>query len=215
MIHVLILGAGGHAQVIADILLSLNEAGSPLQPIGFLDDNPALIGQSRLGLAILGSLNQLSEVAHDAVIIGIGHNPTRSRLYQRLQVEGEQFISACHPRAIVARDVVIGTGSVVNAGAVINPGASIGQNVIVNTSCSIDHHNVIYDHVHIAPGAHLGGDVCVEEGAFVGIGAIVMPQRRVGAWSTVGAAALVHRDVPCHTTVIGVPARQLERKCLT
>jgi acetyltransferase-like isoleucine patch superfamily enzyme len=42
------------------------------------------------------------------------------------------------------------------------------------------------------------------------MGAIIMPQRRVGEWSTVGAAALVHRDVPGGATVIGVPARRLE-----
>ncbi len=66
---------------------------------------------------------------------------------------------------------------------------------------------IVADHAHIAPGAHLGGDVRIGEGAFVGIGATVMPQRSIGAWSIVGAGALVHRDIPDRATAIGVPAR--------
>ncbi len=93
------------------------------------------------------------------------------------------------------------------AGAVINPGTTLGNNVILNTGCTVDHHNQIGDHVHIAPGAHLGGEVAIEDGVLVGIGATVMPRCRVGAWSVVGAAALVHRDLPGGVTAIGVPAK--------
>ena len=47
----------------------------------------------------------------------------------------------------------------------------------------------------------------MEEGALVGIGAIVLPRVRIGAWSTVGAGAVVTADVPPAVTVMGVPAR--------
>ena len=67
--------------------------------------------------------------------------------------------------------------------------------------------NVIGDHAHIAPGVHLGGDVTIGEGTLIGIGAVVMPQRRVGAWCTVGAGAVVTRDLPDQVVAIGAPAR--------
>ncbi len=209
--RILIIGAGGHAQVVADILLRMFDQSSGLEPIGYLDDNPALIGQSRLGLPIVGTISQLSQINHDAVIIAIGHNAMRARLYKQFQHQGECFAIACHPRAIVAPDVTLGPGSVICAGVVVNPGSVIGQNVILNTSCSVDHHNRIDDHAHIAPGVHLGGDVQIGEGALIGISATVMPQRRVGAWSTVGAGALVHKDIASQMTAIGVPARILRQ----
>jgi sugar O-acyltransferase (sialic acid O-acetyltransferase NeuD family) len=207
MAQILIIGAGGHAQVIADILLCAREHDNSIQPIGYLDDDPALVGQIRLGLPILSNIADLCQIEHDAVIIAIGNNATRRTLYERLQSTDEHFATACHPRAVIARDVLVQPGTVVCAGVVVNPGTVIGQNVILNTGCTVDHHNRIGDHAHIAPGVHLGGDVTIGSGSLIGIGATVMPQRNVGDWSTVGAGALVQRDVPDEVTVLGVPAR--------
>ncbi|MEX1021281.1 MAG: hypothetical protein WDZ49_16590, partial [Litorilinea sp.] len=63
------------------------------------------------------------------------------------------------------------------------------------------------DHVHVAPGAHLGGDVHLETGEMVGIGAIILPGRRIGAWAQVGAGAVVTKDLPAGAVAVGVPAR--------
>lgn len=205
--RILILGAGGHAQVIADAVQRAREAGAVWEVVGFLDDNPALAGQVRLGLPILGSISTLARHHHDGCIIGIGDNRLRRRIFHQLRAQGEQIVTIIHPRAVIAPDVRVGAGAVIFAGVVVNTGATVGENAILNTGCTVDHHNIIADHAHVAPGAHLGGDVRIGEGAFIGIGATVMPQRCVGAWSVVGAGALVHRDVPGGVTAIGVPAR--------
>lgn len=205
--RVLILGAGGHAQVVADILRRMRESGADLMPIGYLDDDPALAGQRLLGLPVLGPITTLSSTVHDALIVAIGDNEVRRRLFQALQAQGERFVIAQHPRAVVAPDVTIGPGCMICAGVVVNPGSVIGANVILNTGCTVDHHNHIGDHVHIAPGVHLGGQVQIGEGTLIGIGATVMPQRKVGAWSVVGAGALVHTDLPDHVVAVGTPAK--------
>lgn len=206
MQRVLILGAGGHAQVIANILLRMNETFGSCCPIGYLDDNRELHGQTLLGLPVLGGMPDLPQIAYDALIVAIGDNYSRWKLFNRLQQQGVCFVIAMHPAAVIAPDVEIGKGTVIGAGVVVNPGSKIGNNVILNTACTVDHHNQIDDHVHIAPGVHSGGNVTIGEGTLIGIGATIMPHCRVGAWSTVGAGALVHADVPDHVVVVGVPA---------
>ncbi|NOX62600.1 MAG: acetyltransferase [Chloroflexi bacterium] len=209
--HVLIIGAGGHAQVVADILWRIYEDDASLRPIGYLDDNDALWEKRFLQLPVFGSLSLLSTISHDAIVVAVGDNQTRRRLFARLSEQGERFVVARHPRTVIAPDVQIGRGAMICAGVVVNPGSVIGENVILNTGCTIDHHNRIRAHVHIAPGAHLGGEVEVEEGAFVGIGATVTPRRRVGGWSVVGAGSVVLHDIPPNVTAVGVPARLLKK----
>jgi sugar O-acyltransferase (sialic acid O-acetyltransferase NeuD family) len=209
--RVVIIGAGGHGQVTAEILLRMQEQDGSVQPLGYLDDDPKLAGQGFLGLPVLGAMADWSEIEHDAAIVAIGDNAVRRRRFQELESQGEHWAIACHPRAVVGLGVRIGRGSVICAGAVINAGSVIGANVILNTGCTVDHHNRIGDHVHVAPGAHLGGEVTIGEGTLVGIGAIVMPGRSVGDWSIVGAGALVHRHLPSHITAIGVPARVMQK----
>jgi acetyltransferase-like isoleucine patch superfamily enzyme len=93
------------------------------------------------------------------------------------------------------------------AGAVVQPGAFIGRNVIVNTRASVDHDCCIQDHVHIAPGSTLCGNVTVGLGAMVGAGAVVIPGLTIGAGAMIGAAAAVCSDVPEKAVARGVPAR--------
>jgi sugar O-acyltransferase (sialic acid O-acetyltransferase NeuD family) len=211
--RIVILGAGGHAQVIADILMQSGTAGARVQPVGFLDDNAALHGELILGLPVLGPIALLTDVPHDAVIIGIGANRTRRALYERLRAAGETFAVAVHPAAVVAAGGRIGGGTSVGARAVISPGSVIGENVILNTGCIVEHHSRIGDHAHIAPGATLGGGVSIGTGTLVGIGATVMPQRTTGNWSTLGAGALLHNDLRDHTIAVGVPARAHKNAC--
>lgn len=209
MEQVLLIGAGGHAQVIADLMFRAHEAGAAALPIGYLDDNQALRGEYLLGLPVLGSIEELGTLRYDSVLIAIGDNQARRRLYDRLLAAGASFATARHPSAVIAPATTLGAGSVVCAGAILGTGAQVGPNVILNTRCTVDHHCHIGAHSHIAPGVTLGGAVQVSEGALVGIGATVMPQRRIGAWSTVGAGALVCTDLEQHTVAVGIPARAL------
>ena len=210
--RVLIIGAGGHAQVVADILLRRYEQGARIRPVGYLDDSPHLFGKDLLGIPVVGAVASCSAIPHDAVVIAIGENRTRARIFHMLKQQGERFVNAIHPAAVMAPDVRLGEGIVICAGVVVNPYATIGDNVILNTCCSVDHHGKIEEHVHIAPGTHLGGNVHIETGAFIGIGSAVIPGRCIGQWAVIGAGAAVTTDIPAFATAVGVPARVIKRR---
>lgn len=206
---VIIVGAGGHGAVVADIFQVARRTGSRVDVIGFVDDGRQ--AERAHGLPVFGAIASLASVPHDGVIVAVGDNRTRQRLFDMLRNQGEQLVTAVHPSAVVASDVSIGDGSMICAGAIINPGTVVGANSIVNTASSLDHHNVVGAHVHIAPGVHTGGDVQIGEGAMLGIGTVVIPGRRVGAWATIGAGGVVVRDIEAQAVAIGVPAAPFRR----
>lgn len=204
---IVIVGAGGHGQVVADIFRARRAQQFGDDETVFLDDNAATHGLSLAGSRVIGGVDHLEAVVHAAVVVAIGDNDGRARMFAMLARRGEQFAVARHPQSTVAEDVAIGDGSMLCAGTVVNTGSVIGRDTIVNTGATVDHHSMVGDHVHIAPGVHMGGDVRIGEGAFVGIGAVILPRVTIGAWSTVGAGAVVTKDVPPGVLVVGVPAR--------
>ena len=204
--RVLVIGAGGHGQVVAEILRASSRVSRNLEFIGFLDDDR---GADR---HVLGPLSAIGDVAHDAVVVAVGDNQTRARLMTRLGAEGERFVTVRHATAIVASGVETGDGSMLCIGAIACTATAIGRGVILNTACSVDHHCRVGDYVHIAPGARIGGEVTIGDRTLIGIGAIVLPRVSIGHDAVVGAGAVVTRDVAPYTTVVGTPAAPLTRR---
>jgi UDP-N-acetylbacillosamine N-acetyltransferase len=207
-----IWGTSGHARVVADII----RCGTEFEIVGFLDDvNPDRHGSRFCDSSILGGREQLHRLAESGVrhfLLGFGDNAARRRLGRELQDSGYALACAVHPRAIVARDVRMGAGSVVMGGAVVNPNVDLGENVIVNTGATVDHDCVLGDAVHISPGAHLAGAVRIGDESWIGLGSVVLEKRQVGARSIVGAGAVVTRDVPEGVVAFGVPAKVMKSR---
>lgn len=205
---VVIVGAGGHGAVVADILLRMREAGDRIEIVALVDDDPAFTGRRILSIRVVpGGLAALTTIEHDAVIVAVGNNAARRDISDRLRRSGRMLAIARHPASVVAPDVDIGPGTVVCAGVVVNTSTRIGWCAILNTHSSVDHHNDVGDYAHIAPGAHLAGHVSIGDEALIGMGSVVLSGRRIGRRATVGAGSVVTRDLPAGVLALGAPAR--------
>jgi len=200
---IVIIGGGGHARVVADILRSMDG----MEPLGFITSDLPPGSSGPMGLPVLGGDDAVGSIAHDGLVVAVGDNATRERLFTRFAAQGETLVSAIHPSAVLAQDVVLGCGCMVCAGAIVNTGAEIGDNVILNTGSVTDHDCRIGDHSHVAPGAKLAGAVRIGVGVLVGLGAAVLPGVVMGERAVAGAGAVVLGDVVPGLTVVGVPAR--------
>ncbi len=95
-------------------------------------------------------------------------------------------------------------------GVVVNAGAKIGRQCILNTNCTIEHHDILSQGVEIGPGATLCGRVNVKDFSWVGAGVTVLPRVNVGTNAIIGGGSLVRANVPDNNVVVGVPAKFLK-----
>jgi sugar O-acyltransferase (sialic acid O-acetyltransferase NeuD family) len=206
---VIILGGGGHAKVLVDILLSAHR-----QILGYTDPDETrspILDVKRLGDDEV-VLNYRPEEAH--LVNGVGSVAStllRKKIYDRFNAKGYSFASVIHPSATIASGVQLSEGVQIMAGAILQPGSSVGTNAIINTGAIIDHDCVLGAHAHIAPGAVLSGCVRVDSGAHIGTGACIIQGVSIGAGGVVGAGAVVINDVPPGVTTVGVPAKPVGR----
>lgn len=194
--NVVLYGASGHCKVIVDILQCNNQI---IESI--IDDNPK--ENSILGITIVKAIDFDFSVKSN-MILSIGNNKARKKIATRLNAT---FVSTFHPTAIVSKYVTIGKGTVVMARAVVNPDVCIGNHCIINTGAVVEHDCEIDDYVHISPNASLAGGVVVGEGSQVGIASCVKQGVKIGKWVTIGAGAVVIKDVPDYAVVVGNPAK--------
>ena len=103
----------------------------------------------------------------------------------------------------------------------IHPAAKIGKGLMLDhaTNIVIGETAVIADTVSMLHDVTLGGTgkeqgdrhPKVGRGVMIGAGAKILGNIRIGEGAIVGAGSVVLRDVPAHTTVVGVPARVVGR----
>ncbi|UPJ51962.1 acetyltransferase [Bradyrhizobium sp. 200] len=205
---VIIIGAGGHAAVVADALMA-----SGIEVVGFTDADPRRHGGRHVGLPVLGADEHvLSGYRQDDIMLanGIGATEFRQKVQTGYQQTGWRFMTVQHPSAIVSRRAQIGSGVQMLAGSIVQIGASIGEGSIVNTGAVIEHDCEVGSFVHAAPRALLCGEVKVGSGSHIGAGAVVKQGLRLGPHTLVGAGAVVVKDFGGHGVLVGTPARLVE-----
>jgi sugar O-acyltransferase (sialic acid O-acetyltransferase NeuD family) len=215
-----ICGTGGNALDILDIVSSLNTRSPCWSIAGFLDDaGPA--GGEHMGFPMLGGLRDAGHLARtggllaDAMFVAaIGserNHHRRTEIISTTGLSGERFATLIHPQAGVSTRAELGFGCCVNFGASIAGRTKIGDHVWVGPCCVVGHDSVLETCVIMAPRSTISGGVRLEACSYIGSGAVIRQSVSVGKGALVGLGAVVLRDVAAGATVVGNPARVLDR----
>ena len=173
--------------------------------ICFVDDH---VKGDVMGFSIMGTCDDIESLNDGSTdfIIGIGNNAVRKSIAERYNVN---WVSIVHPSAQIAFNAKIGKGTVVMANAVVNVCATIGEHCIINTGAIAEHDNVVENYAHISPNVALGGTVRIGALSHIGIGATVKNNTDICSGCTIGAGAVVVKNIQEPGTYVGVPIRKV------
>lgn len=204
---IILIGDGGHAGVLAEILLSQNREilgyTSPEQKGDFYgleylgDDRVITADYSPYEVDLVLGLGTVTVSAH------------RKRIFNAFKASGYRFSHVIHSSAIISSTAKLGEGVQIMAGVILQAMVEIEDNAIINTGTIIDHDCRIGKHVHIATGTSISGGVQIGESCHIGTGTSIIQGIGIGDETLVGAGSVVVKDIGSRKKVYGVPAKEV------
>lgn len=200
--RLIIIGAGGHGKVCANIAEDMQI----WDEIHFLDDykNGHINGHRILGPI---ALNDLS-FDHSDFFVGLGDSKIRENLMNKLRSNNAFIATLIHSTAHVSKYASIGLGSVIMPNAILNTNVRCGQGVIVNSGAIVEHDSSVHDYAHLSPGVTLSGGVTIGEHTWVGTGSTVINNINISKNILIGAHSLVINNLNEKGTYYGVPVQK-------
>lgn len=205
--NIIVLGAGGHAKVVINVLLNCD-----VKILGLIACQPfADTDWPFPHIKILGDDEILDGyLCNDLKLVNaVGSIKIRYNLFNYYKACGYTFKTIIDPRSCIATLKYVGEGIQILSGACVQTYSSIHENVIINTGAIVEHDCIIGAHSHISPGAVICGGVKVGKRCHIGAGATILENITIGDDCQVGAGAVVLRDLVSSTRAVGVPAKKL------
>jgi sugar O-acyltransferase (sialic acid O-acetyltransferase NeuD family) len=199
----LIVGAGGLASEVINILSSDNE-------IVFFDNinkcPDLLFSKFKILKTELQVLDFFNKVGNK-YILGVGNPKVRERLFEYFDNLGGELTSVISEYAFIGKfKVEIGNGACIFPGVKISNDVVIGEASLIYYNSIITHNCKIGDFVEISTAASLLGHVNVGNCTSIGSNATILPKINIGNNVTIAAGAVVTKDVPDNSIAIGIPA---------
>jgi sugar O-acyltransferase (sialic acid O-acetyltransferase NeuD family) len=214
--RLVIVGAGGLAREVVWLAREISGvSGGPVYDcVGFVVSDLAKPGRDDSVDQVLGDIGWLDRNRDqvDALAIGIGNPAVRRRIGAELSRRFPQIAwpALIHPSVICDRETCrFGRGTIVCAGTIATANVVVDDFALVNLACTLGHECRIGAGSVLNPTVNISGGVVIGPGVLVGTGAQVLQYLKVGEAATVGAGAVVTKDVPAGQTVVGIPAKPL------
>lgn len=149
--------------------------------------------------------------------IAVANSYIRKKLVERCLSDGVEFFEVRATNVVQLDDVKLAEGAILCPFVTLTSNICIGKHFHANIYSYVEHDCVIGDYVTFAPGVKCNGNIVVEDHAYIGAGAIIkqgQPGRPIviGQGAVIGMGAVVTKSVPPGATVVGNPARQINKR---
>ncbi|MFA1769834.1 acetyltransferase [Rufibacter glacialis] len=211
--RIAIVGAGGLGREVLMLLHQINHVTPRWDIIGFYDDVPPA-HPDICGYPYLGQVEELNTTESPLdVTIAIGNCQAKTDVADRLLNPMLRFPVLVHPSVLHTPEqkLCLGEGTIVCQNSVLTHNVTLGRHVLLNLACTIGHDAVIGDFCSLMPQVTISGCVQLGTGVYGGTNSTVLQNQKVGAFTTIGAGAVVTKDLPSYCTAVGVPARVIEQ----
>jgi sugar O-acyltransferase (sialic acid O-acetyltransferase NeuD family) len=192
---------------------SIKRVSPEFHPCGFIDNDSSKFGTSFHGIPILGGIDFVPTLLGDDVrFVNLITGSTTARYLVTLDAvsQGAILTNFIHPSV----DLTMtrwGVGNYIQEGVITQAEVEVGDNSSIHMGSLIGHESKIGNSVFIAHAVSISGCCEIGDGCFIGTNATVLPRTKIGKWSTVGAGAVVTKDIPDYSVVVGNPARVIRK----
>jgi len=198
----IILSLGAHGAETAEIVERVNAVEPTWNLLGFVNPHVPEAEGALNGCPVLGGRPALDDHP-DAVFAG-GFGCTGF-----FDLPRERFVNLIDPTCFVSRSARLGAGCVLYPGCFVGFDVRLGDFTFCLSASVINHGCVVEDRVAFAARATLAGTVHVEEDTYLGQACTVRQTFRIGRRSFIGMGAVVIKDVPPESVMVGNPAYRL------
>jgi sugar O-acyltransferase (sialic acid O-acetyltransferase NeuD family) len=210
MNNIVIYGAGGFAREVAHLIDQVNLVKNSWNILGFIDDDPTKAGIIINDWPILGTYEWFKDNYDTNVVLAVGNPKGKYQIVDRLsRFSNLNFPNLIHPSVTISKFNKLGFGNIICEGSILTTNIKIGDFVTINLNCTIGHDVEIGDYSTLLPSSSVSGNVTIEEGVDLGTSSSIIPHKRIGSWTIVGAGAIVVSDIPENCTAVGVPAKPI------
>lgn len=210
MKKIAIIGAGGFGREVKSLIDQINGKEKIFEIIGFYDDKHY---ESDInGIKYLGKIEDINSVKSlISVAVAVGDPKTKKNIIESIKNENINFPNLIHPTVLIGSDdVKLGKGNIICAGTIITVNIDLQDFIILNLSCTVGHDTTIESYSSFMPSVNISGEVLIKEGVYVGTGAKIINQLEIGAFTIVGAGAVVSKSLPENCTAVGIPAKPIK-----
>jgi sugar O-acyltransferase (sialic acid O-acetyltransferase NeuD family) len=217
--RLIVLGATGGCLDVVNTVQQINKKKyySSFEIIGILDDKIELHGKTLAGCKVLGAFSlsrkYLDQECYFATAIGSEKNYfKRHEIIKKLDIPDEKFPNIIHPSSIISDQAYLGYGCIIHQNVVVSMNVTVGNYVVLLPNTVVNHGAKIGDYTIINSATSLAGGVVISSSCYIGAGSLFRQGVFVGRKSLVGMGAVVINDVCEDSTVVGNPAKLLNKK---